>query len=149
MEHKAKLDPKDPGLNVELSFDINERITSELKDRPRVAILREQGVNGQLEMAAAFDRAGFSAIDVHMSDLLTKRVDLKDFRGLVACGGFSYGDVLEPVKGWAKTILHTPHLRDMFKEFFERKNSFSLGVCNGCQMLSNLKSIIPGATHRA
>ena len=147
MEHKAKLDPKDPGLNVKLSFDVNERITKDMTVRPKVAILREQGVNGQLEMAAAFDRAGFSSVDVHMSDLLSKRVDLKDFRGLVACGGFSYGDVLGAGEGWAKTILHTPHLSEMFKTFFERKDSFSLGVCNGCQMLSNLKSLIPGAKH--
>jgi phosphoribosylformylglycinamidine synthase len=147
MEHKAKLDPKDPGLNVKLSFDINERVCENMKARPKIAILREQGVNGQLEMAAAFDRAGFSAVDVHMSDLLSKRVDLADFRGLVACGGFSYGDVLGAGEGWAKTILHTPHLSSMFKAFFERKDSFSLGVCNGCQMLSNLKTLIPGAMH--
>ena len=128
MEHEAKLDVKDPGLNAKLSFDINERITKDMKSRPRIAILREQGVNGQIEMAAAFDKAGFSCVDVHMSDLLSRRVDLKDFRGLVACGGFSYGDVLGAGEGWAKTILHTDFLRDMFKSFFEKKTPSHL-VC--------------------
>ena len=127
MEHKAKLDPKDPGLNVELSFDINERITSELKDRPRVAILREQGVNGQLEMAAAFDRAGFSAIDVHMSDLLTKRVDLKDFRGLVACGGFSYGDVLGAGEGCRDYPSYPT--QEICLRNFSREKTVSHSVC--------------------
>jgi len=102
-------------------------------------------VNGQIEMAAAFDRAGFSAQDVHMSDILAGRVDLNDFKGLVACGGFSYGDVLGAGEGWAKTILFNESLREKFKQFFHRDDTFSLGVCNGCQMMANLKDLIPGA----
>ena len=113
--------------------------------KPRIAVLREQGVNGQVEMAAAFDRAGFAAVDVHMSDIIAGRADLADFKGMVACGGFSYGDVLGAGEGWAKTILYNSAVRDMFAGFFQRDDSFSLGVCNGCQMLSNLKSLIPGA----
>jgi phosphoribosylformylglycinamidine synthase len=112
-----------------------------------VAILREQGVNGQMEMAAAFDRAGFSAVDVHMSDILGGRVDLNTFKGVAACGGFSYGDVLGAGEGWAKTILFNTQARDAFAAFFQRGDTFSLGVCNGCQMMSNLKSLIPGAEH--
>jgi phosphoribosylformylglycinamidine synthase len=112
-----------------------------------VAILREQGVNGQIEMAAAFDRAGFAAIDVHMSDLIAGRVALDGFAGFVACGGFSYGDVLGAGRGWATSILERPPLRDAFAAFFARPDSFALGVCNGCQMLSQLKDIIPGAEH--
>ncbi|MHA5869325.1 phosphoribosylformylglycinamidine synthase subunit PurQ, partial [Pseudomonas aeruginosa] len=112
--------------------------------RPKVAILREQGVNGQVEMAAAFDRAGFAAIDVHMSDILAGRVDLDAFKGLVACGGFSYGDVLGAGEGWAKSILFNARARDGFQAFFARKDSFALGVCNGCQMMSNLHELIPG-----
>ncbi len=112
--------------------------------KPRVAILREQGVNGHFEMAAAFTLAGFEAIDVTMSDLIAGK-DLKDFQGLAACGGFSYGDVLGAGKGWAKTILYQPRLRDLFSAFFEREDTFTLGVCNGCQMLSSLKELIPGA----
>ena len=111
---------------------------------PKVAILREQGVNGQIEMAAAFKRAGFTAVDVHMSDILGGNVTLKDFKGLVACGGFSYGDVLGAGEGWAKSILFNKKASDEFKEFFARPDTFSLGVCNGCQMLSNLKELIPG-----
>jgi phosphoribosylformylglycinamidine synthase len=106
--------------------------------------LREQGVNGQVEMAAAFDRAGFTAVDVHMSDLLAGRAKLADFRGLAACGGFSYGDVLGAGSGWAKTILFNDRLKEMFTTFFERSDSFSLGVCNGCQMMAQLRDIIPG-----
>jgi phosphoribosylformylglycinamidine synthase len=113
--------------------------------RPRVAILREQGVNGQVEMAAAFDRAGFAAVDVHMSDLLSGRVDLKSFKGLAACGGFSYGDVLGAGSGWAKTILFNARLKEMFAAFFAREDTFSLGVCNGCQMMAQLRGIVPGA----
>jgi phosphoribosylformylglycinamidine synthase len=113
--------------------------------KPTVAILREQGVNGQIEMAAAFDAAGFSAVDVHMSDLLEGRADLAEFQGLVACGGFSYGDVLGAGRGWAASVLFQPELRDQFGAFFERNDRFALGVCNGCQMLSALKDIIPGA----
>ena len=112
-----------------------------------MAILREQGVNGQVEMAAAFDRAGFSSIDVHMSDILSGRVSLEDFKGLVACGGFSYGDVLGAGEGWAKTILFNNKARDEFSAFFKRDDSFSLGICNGCQMMANLKDLIPG--HKA
>jgi phosphoribosylformylglycinamidine synthase len=112
-----------------------------------VAILREQGVNGQIEMAAAFDRAGFKAVDVHMTDIISGRVSLKQFKGLVACGGFSYGDVLGAGGGWAKTILLNPRARDEFAAFFSRTDSFGLGVCNGCQMLSQLREMIPGAAH--
>ncbi len=115
--------------------------------KPRMAIFREQGINGQNEMAFAFDRAGFDAVDVHMTDLLAGRVDLKDFAGLVACGGFSYGDVLGAGSGWAKSVLYNAKLADMFQAFFERSDSFTLGVCNGCQMISQLKDIIPGAEH--
>ena len=138
----------DPGLSAMLSFDPNELPPSAIsisKTRPRMAILREQGVNGQLEMAAAFDHAGFDAIDVHMSDLISGRHSLSDFIGMVACGGFSYGDVLGAGEGWAKTILFNTALRDQFEAFFDRDDSFSLGVCNGCQMMSNLRQLIPGA----
>ncbi|GLX77047.1 phosphoribosylformylglycinamidine synthase [Thalassotalea insulae] len=151
-EFDVKFDTEDPGLNTALTFDINEDIVADLiaKDaqsgnNPKVAILREQGVNSHVEMAAAFDRAGFIAIDVHMSDILEGRVDLADFNGLVACGGFSYGDVLGAGEGWAKSILFNAKAKAMFKAFFHRENTFSLGVCNGCQMLSNLKEIIPGS----
>lgn len=113
--------------------------------RPPMAILREQGVNGEVEMAAAFTRAGFKAVDVHMTDILSGRVSLKDFRGLVACGGFSYGDVLGAGEGWAKSVLFNSRARDEFSAFFARPDTFALGVCNGCQMMSNLHSIIPGA----
>ncbi|ATC66228.1 phosphoribosylformylglycinamidine synthase [Nibricoccus aquaticus] len=115
--------------------------------RPPVAILREQGVNGQVEMGAALTRAGFRAIDVHMTDILTGRVSLKDFRGVIACGGFSFGDTLGAGEGWAKSILFNERARAEFKAFFERKDTFALGICNGCQMMSNLHSIIPGADH--
>ncbi len=113
--------------------------------RPRVAVLREQGVNGQVEMAAAFDRAGFAAVDVHMSDLLSGRVALEGFKGLAACGGFSYGDVLGAGSGWAKTVLFNARLKTMFADFFQRPDTFSLGVCNGCQMMAQLREIVPGA----
>ena len=115
--------------------------------KPKVAILREQGVNGQIEMAAAFDRAGFAAVDVHMSDLIKGDVDLLDFQALAACGGFSYGDVFGAGSGWAKSILFNRKVRDMFQTFFDREDTLSLGVCNGCQMFSQLKEIIPGAEH--
>ncbi|HEV7822010.1 MAG TPA: phosphoribosylformylglycinamidine synthase subunit PurQ, partial [Burkholderiales bacterium] len=114
------------------------------KTRPRVAVLREQGVNGQIEMAAAFDRAGFEACDVHMSDIIAGRVTLTDFKGFAACGGFSYGDVLGAGEGWAKSILFNARARNQFAAFFSRDDSFALGVCNGCQMMSNLHEIIPG-----
>ena len=117
--------------------------------RPKIAILREQGVNGQVEMAAAFDRAGFAAVDVHMSDIIAGRVKLVDFKGVAACGGFSYGDVLGAGEGWAKSILFNPRARDEFEAFFKRNDTFALGVCNGCQMMSNLHEIIPGAEHWA
>ena len=135
-----------PGLSVTVPFDLAERVNAPFVHaaRPRVAILREQGVNGQVEMAAAFDRAGFTAVDVHMSDLLAGRAHLADFQGLAACGGFSYGDVLGAGSGWAKTILFNNQLKEMFAEFFERSDSFSLGVCNGCQMMAQLRDIIPG-----
>jgi phosphoribosylformylglycinamidine synthase len=130
-----------------VTFDINEDITTQFsgQKKPKIAILREQGVNGQLEMAAAFDRAGFDAIDVHMTDVLSGEVSFTDFKGLVACGGFSYGDVLGAGRGWANSILFNETARSEFESFFNREDTFSLGVCNGCQMLSNLKEIIPGA----
>jgi phosphoribosylformylglycinamidine synthase len=149
-EFDAIADVDDPGLNVRLTFDMSENPAAPYLARgarPRVAILREQGVNGHLEMAAAFDRAGFSAVDVHMSDLLAGRVNLEDMKGLVACGGFSYGDVLGAGGGWAKTVLYHAELRDAFNRFFYREDTFTLGVCNGCQMLSLLKDLIPGAEH--
>jgi phosphoribosylformylglycinamidine synthase len=133
---------------VTLSFDPADDVAAPFIHsgvRPQIAILREQGVNGQVEMAAAFDRAGFAAIDVHMSDILAGRVALADFKGVVACGGFSYGDVLGAGQGWAKTILFNDRARDSFSAFFARPDTFALGVCNGCQMLSALKDIIPGA----
>ena len=141
---------QDPGLSAKLTFDLHEDVAAPLINtgaRPGLAVLREQGVNSQVEMAAAFDRAGFSAIDVHMSDLLAGRVNLDDFKGLVACGGFSYGDVLGAGEGWAKTVLFNPQVRDAFEGFFHRPDTFSLGVCNGCQMMSNLRDLIPGADH--
>ncbi|MDX5405742.1 MAG: phosphoribosylformylglycinamidine synthase [Chromatiaceae bacterium] len=147
-EFDAKADAADPGLNVKLSFDINEDVAAPfiLKGAaPKVAILREQGVNSHVEMAAAFNRAGFTAIDVHMSDILAGRAKLSDFNGLVACGGFSYGDVLGAGEGWAKSVLFNDVARQQFADFFARNSTFSLGVCNGCQMMSNLKSLIPGA----
>ncbi|MFI3156536.1 MAG: phosphoribosylformylglycinamidine synthase [Methylococcaceae bacterium] len=142
-------DDKDPGLNVALTFDVSDDVTAPFKGavRPKVAILREQGVNGHVEMAAAFDRAGFTSIDVHMSDIIHGRVSLAEFTGLVACGGFSYGDVLGAGGGWAKSILFNPRCRDEFAAFFRRPDTFGLGVCNGCQMMSGLKDIIPGAEH--
>jgi phosphoribosylformylglycinamidine synthase len=142
-ERDLRLDIKDPGINPIVTFDLNFNINR--STRPPIAILREQGVNGQVEMAAAFDRAGFSAVDVHMSDILAGRIRLEDFRGLAACGGFSYGDVLGAGEGWAKSILFNERARAQFEAFFNREDTFALGVCNGCQMMSNLKSIIPGA----
>jgi phosphoribosylformylglycinamidine synthase len=143
------LDEKDPGLSVALSFDPGDDVSRSYRGagKPRVAILREQGVNSQNEMAAAFLRAGFSAVDVHMSDLLDGRDSLEGYQGVVACGGFSFGDVLGAGGGWAKSILYHARTRDQFQAFFERSDSFALGVCNGCQMLSHLKELIPGAEH--
>ncbi|MFZ7198744.1 phosphoribosylformylglycinamidine synthase [Avibacterium avium] len=146
-EFAAKKNPNDKGFSVSLTYDVNEDIAAPhiaKGVRPRIAILREQGVNSHYEMAAAFDRAGFDAIDVHMSDLQQQRHHLKDFQALVACGGFSYGDVLGAGGGWAKSILFNTALRDQFATFFERENTLALGVCNGCQMLANLAEIIPG-----
>jgi phosphoribosylformylglycinamidine synthase len=141
---------EDGGLRVALSFAPEDDVAAPFiatGRRPRIAILREQGVNGQIEMAAAFARAGFEPVDVHMTDLLAGRQDLAQFRGLAACGGFSYGDVLGAGGGWAKTILFNAALRDRFQAFFERPETFTLGVCNGCQMLSHLAPLIPGAGH--
>ncbi|MBI3221686.1 MAG: phosphoribosylformylglycinamidine synthase [Nitrosomonadales bacterium] len=149
-EFDRLLDAADPGLHARLTYDPNENIGQGLlRHRPRIAILREQGVNGQVEMAAAFDRAGFAAVDVHMSDIISGRVTLADFKGVAACGGFSYGDVLGAGEGWAKSILFNPRARDEFEAFFKRDDTFALGVCNGCQMMSNLHEIIPGAEHWA
>ena len=147
-EHQAKANDSDPGLNVKLSFDINEDIAAPYiatGARPKVAVLREQGVNSHVEMAAAFYRAGFDAIDVHMSDLLAGRTGLEDFQALVACGGFSYGDVLGAGEGWAKSILFNNRVRDEFETFFHRPQTLALGVCNGCQMMSNLRELVPGS----
>ncbi|CAI1914316.1 Phosphoribosylformylglycinamidine synthase [Serratia entomophila] len=149
-EHKAKQDEQDPGLNVKLSFAPQEDIAAPYiatGARPKVAVLREQGVNSHVEMAAAFHRAGFDAVDVHMSDLLEGRRDLQGFQTLVACGGFSYGDVLGAGEGWAKSILLNDRVRDEFASFFHRPQTLALGVCNGCQMMSNLRELIPGAEH--
>ena len=157
-EFDRTLDAKDVGLHVKLTYDLNENPAAALnpqtsilipKARPKMAILREQGVNGQVEMAAAFDRAGFAAVDVHMSDIISGRVKLADFKGVAACGGFSYGDVLGAGEGWAKSILFNPRARDEFEAFFKRSDTFALGVCNGCQMMSNLHEIIPGAENWA
>ncbi len=147
-EHASRCAPEPLRPEPQATFDLDEDVAAPFIAtgvRPRVAILREQGVNGQVEMAAAFDRAGFEAVDVHMSDVLDGEVTLDSFRGLVACGGFSYGDVLGAGEGWAKSILFNDRARRAFTRFFERENTFSLGVCNGCQMLSNLRSLIPGA----
>lgn len=147
-EFDALLEEDNPGLTVKLSFDVNQDIAAPYIKRgvrPQVAILREQGVNGQTEMAAAFDRAGFAAVDVHMSDILSGRISLERFKGLVACGGFSYGDVLGAGEGWAKSILFNSRAREEFSVFFERSDSFGLGICNGCQMLSNLHELVPGS----
>ncbi|MBC8041468.1 MAG: phosphoribosylformylglycinamidine synthase, partial [Opitutaceae bacterium] len=144
-EHALRLDRTNPGLTPKVTFDYTSAPAITGKARPPMAILREQGVNGEVEMAAAFTRAGFQAIDVHMTDILSGRIKLSDFRGLVACGGFSYGDVLGAGGGWAKSALFNPRARDEFSAFFARTDTFALGVCNGCQMMSNLHSIIPGA----
>ncbi|WP_126456177.1 phosphoribosylformylglycinamidine synthase [Sulfuriflexus mobilis] len=149
-EYDHLLDAKDPGMQPFLSFDASDNIAAAYiasGQRPRMAVLREQGVNGQLEMAAAFDRAGFTAVDVHMSDVIEGRVDLADFQGLAACGGFSYGDVLGAGQGWAKSVLFNERARDQFASFFERTDTLGLGVCNGCQMMSSLHELIPGAEH--
>ncbi|MFA0167860.1 phosphoribosylformylglycinamidine synthase [Vibrio breoganii] len=147
-EFAAKKDNSDPGLNVDLTFDVREDVAAPYIAtgvKPKMAILREQGVNSHVEMAAAFDRAGFDSVDIHMSDILTGQAVLEEYQGLVACGGFSYGDVLGAGEGWAKSVLFNSAARDQFEGFFNREDTFSLGVCNGCQMLSNLKELIPDA----
>ena len=144
-EYEALADGQDPGLNFHLAHEVAPTIGG--KARPRVAVLREQGINGQVEMAAAFDAAACESVDVTMTDLLEGRVELSSFHGLAACGGFSYGDVLGAGAGWARSILFHDHLREQFATFFERPGTFSLGVCNGCQMLSHLKELIPGAAN--
>jgi phosphoribosylformylglycinamidine synthase len=142
-------DPDRPGLFVDVPFDLAERVNAPYLNlaKPRVAVLREQGVNSQYEMASAFDRAGFECVDVTMSDLLAGRADLASFTGLAACGGFSYGDVLGAGSGWAKTILFNNQLRDAFAAFFSRPDTFSIGICNGCQMMAQLRELIPGAEY--
>jgi phosphoribosylformylglycinamidine synthase len=149
-EYERATDPTDPGLYARLTYDPSEDVAAPFIGngaRPPVAILREQGVNSQVEMAAVFHRAGFEPVDVHMTDLIAGRARLDDFAGLVACGGFSYGDVLGAGEGWAKSILFNPALRAQFEAFFARGDSFTLGVCNGCQMMAALKSLVPGASH--
>jgi phosphoribosylformylglycinamidine synthase len=148
-EYDNGLDESDPGMSFHVAYDPNEEPAGcvELRQKPRMAILREQGVNGHVEMAAAFALAGFESVDVHMTDLLGGRVDLAAFSGLVACGGFSYGDVLGAGSGWARSILYNARMAEMFKTFFARRDTVTLGVCNGCQMVSQLKEIIPGAGH--
>ncbi|MCZ6501051.1 MAG: phosphoribosylformylglycinamidine synthase, partial [Gammaproteobacteria bacterium] len=147
-EYSVIADDEDPGLSAKLTFNIDEDIAAPMiatGTKPRIAILREQGVNSQVEMAAAFTRAGFKAIDLHMSEILSGKTTLDSFRGLVACGGFSYGDVLGAGEGWAKSILFHEQARDTFADFFLRGDTFGLGVCNGCQMFATLKELIPGA----
>ena len=148
-EYDRLLDTNDTGLFSKLSFDPKEDVSAPYIGgrKPRLAILREQGVNSHIEMAAAFTQSGFSAIDVTMTDIIDGRVTLEEFKGLIACGGFSYGDVLGAGEGWAKSILFNQKITDQFSEYFNRQDTFSLGICNGCQMMSNLKSIIPGADH--
>ncbi len=147
-EYDRLLDETDPGMQPKVTFDMAENIAAPFLSsgvRPRVAILREQGVNSHIETAWAMHRAGFTAVDVHMSDLISRRVSLDDFQGIIAVGGFSYGDVLGAGEGWAKSILFNPEMADQFAKFFQRKDTFGMGICNGCQMMSNLKSLIPGA----
>jgi phosphoribosylformylglycinamidine synthase len=147
-EYERIADEGDPGMSARLTFDPLEDVAAPFiakGARPKVAVLREQGVNGQMEMAASLDRAGFAPYDVHMSDILSGRVKLADFKAFAACGGFSYGDVLGAGEGWAKSILFNSRARDEFEAFFRRGDSFAMGLCNGCQMMSNLKDIIPGA----
>jgi phosphoribosylformylglycinamidine synthase len=147
-EYDRILDASDPGISPAVAFDPEEDVAAPFiatGARPAIAILREQGVNGEVEMAAAFDRAGFEAHDVHVSDILEGRLSLRSFQGLAACGGFSYGDVLGGGEGWAKSILYNPRARHEFEAFFARPDTFALGVCNGCQMMAALKEIIPGA----
>lgn len=146
-EYVAIQDDNDPGISPHITFELSESYEKNYDSKPKVAIFREEGVNGQVEMAAAFGAAGFTSVDVHLNDIISGRFALDEFVGLVACGGFSYGDVLGAGEGWAKSILFNDTLRAQFKAFFEREDTFSLGVCNGCQMLSALKELIPGAEH--
>jgi phosphoribosylformylglycinamidine synthase len=144
------LEPANPGLHAKLEFDLNDDIAAPYirrGEKPRIAILRDQGVNGQMEMAAAFHRAGFEAVDVHMSDIISGRMTLDNFNAFAACGGFSYGDVLGAGEGWAKSILFNTRAREQFAEFFNRTSTLALGICNGCQMMSNLSELIPGTEH--
>jgi phosphoribosylformylglycinamidine synthase len=145
-EYDRIIDPNDSGLSMDLTFEVKP-ISISAGARPRVAILREQGVNGHVEMAAAFDRAGFEAVDVHMTDLLAGERTLAGFKGIVAGGGFAYGDVLGAGRGWASTILYNPRVRAEFMNFFTRSDTFALGACNGCQMFAALKELVPGAAH--
>jgi phosphoribosylformylglycinamidine synthase len=145
-EYDSLLNAEDPGLNARLSFEIPDMPPMIVGTRPKIAILREQGVNGHMEMAAAFDRAGFHAVDVHMTDLISDQIDLKHFQGLAVCGGFSYGDVFGAGRGWANSILYNEKAREQLVTFFNLPSSFVLGICNGCQMLSHLKELIPGAS---
>ena len=147
MEFEVAGRTDDPGMNFRATFPLNPPPLPAGAPRPKIAILREEGVNGHIEMAAAFTLAGFEAVDVHMTDLLDKGLSLAEFKGLVACGGFSYGDVLGAGSGWARSILFNPRLKAEFQAFFARPDTFTLGVCNGCQMVSQLKDIIPGAQH--
>jgi len=143
-------DVANPGLHSSLNYNPEEDIAApfiKLGLRPRIAVLREQGVNGQMEMAAAFHRAGFDAVDVHMSDVISGRVSLENFNALVACGGFSYGDVLGAGEGWAKSILFNARARQQFERFFARDTTLGFGICNGCQMMANLHELIPGSSH--
>ena len=149
-EYDRLLDLEDPGLHSDslpCEDNINKKIFVLTNEKPKIGVLREQGVNGHLEMASAFFTAGFCSYDVTMTDLLSGAQKLEDFDGLVACGGFSYGDVLGAGNGWAKSILYTPKLRDQFERFFQKKDTFTFGVCNGCQMLSELRDLIPGSEH--
>ena len=149
-EYAAISDPKQAGLNSKLTFSVDESQREHwhaMTQKPKVAILREQGVNGEVEMAAAFERAGFTPVDIHMSDIIDAGRSLEEFVGLAACGGFSYGDVLGAGRGWANTILANPNTSKIFADFFHRSETFTVGVCNGCQMLSQLTSLIPGADH--
>ncbi|PIE43117.1 MAG: phosphoribosylformylglycinamidine synthase [Gammaproteobacteria bacterium] len=149
-EFDALLNNGDPGLNVRIPFDLNRDALAPFVNigvKPRIAVLREQGVNGQVEMAAAFTEAQFESVDVHMSDIVTGRISLADFKALVACGGFSYGDVLGAGEGWAKSILFNSRARDEFGDFFNRDDTLAFGVCNGCQMMSNLRELIPGTDY--
>ena len=145
--YRLQSDPSDSGIQIQTTYDPEHAPSLQTNTQPKIAIFREQGINGQNEMAYAFHKAGFDSIDVHMTDLLSGRITLDSFQALVACGGFSYGDVLGAGSGWAKSILFNEALRTQFQNFFARADTLALGVCNGCQMLSQLKSIIPGAEH--